>query len=167
MEARAIHRYVGTSPRKMRLVIDLIRGQGVEQALSMLHFSPKHASKTAEKVLRSALSNLQNKDESGRVDPSSVYVKEAFVDGGAMMKRISPAPMGRAYRIRKRSNHITIVVAQRPVKQAVPATPKKVKEVKEPQQAPEPVAPKAAKPKRAAKEKATGATKTARRTKKS
>lgn len=131
MEGRAIHRYIGTSPRKMRLVIDLIRGQGVEQALSMLHFSPKHASKTAEKVLRSALSNLQNKDESGRVDPSTVFVKEAFVDGGATMKRISPAPMGRAYRIRKRSNHITIVVALRPTKAAPPAPAKKVKEVKE------------------------------------
>lgn len=167
MEARAIHRYIGTSPRKMRLVIDLIRGQGVEQALSMLHFTPKHAAKAAEKVLRSALSNLQNKDESGRVDPSTVYVKEAFVDGGAMMKRISPAPMGRAYRIRKRSNHVTIVVAQRPVKQAAPAQLKKVKELKEPQQAPEAPAPKAAKPKRASKEKAAGASKTARRTKKS
>ena len=167
MEARAIHRYVGTSPRKMRLVIDLIRGQGVEQALSMLHFSPKHAAKAAEKVLRSAISNLQNKDESGRVDPSTVYVKEAFVDGGAMMKRISPAPMGRAYRIRKRSNHITIVVAQRPLKQAAAPAPKKVKEVKEPQQATEAVAPKAAKPKRPSKEKSAGASTTARRTKKS
>lgn len=170
MEARAIHRYIGTSPRKMRLVIDLIRGQGVEQALSMLHFSPKHAAKAAEKVLRSAISNLQNKDESGRVDPSTVYVKEAFVDGGAMMKRISPAPMGRAYRIRKRSNHITIVVAQRPVKQAAAPAPKKVKEVKEvkePQAAPEASAPKAAKPKRASKEKSAGAPTTKRRTKKS
>ena len=167
MEARAIHRYVGTSPRKMRLVIDLIRGQGVEQALSMLHFSPKHAAKAAEKVLRSAISNLQNKDESGRVDPSTVYVKEAFVDGGAMMKRISPAPMGRAYRIRKRSNHITIVVAQRPLKQAAAPAPKKVKEMKEPQQATEAPAPKAAKPKRPSKEKSAGASTTARRTKKS
>lgn len=167
MEARAIHRYIGTSPRKMRLVIDLIRGQGVEQALSMLHFSPKHAAKAAEKVLRSALSNLQNKDESGRVDPSAVYVKEAFVDGGAMMKRISPAPMGRAYRIRKRSNHITIVVAQRPMKQAAPPAPKKVKEVKEPQATAEAAQPKSASPKRTSKTKTTGAAKTARRTKKS
>jgi large subunit ribosomal protein L22 len=151
MEARAIHRYIGTSPRKMRLVIDLIRGQGVEQALSMLHFSPKHAAKTAEKVLRSALSNLQNKDDSGRVDPAMVFVKEAFVDGGAMMKRISPAPMGRAYRIRKRSNHITIVVAQRPAKGAAPAAPKKVKEAKAEAAAPEAGAQKAAKPARKAK----------------
>lgn len=110
MEARAIHRYIGTSPRKMRLVIDLIRGKSVDEALHILHFSPKHASKVAEKVLRSAVSNLQNKDESGRVDPEAMMVKEAFVDVGMVMKRISPAPMGRAYRIRKRSNHITIVV---------------------------------------------------------
>lgn len=113
MEARAINRYVGTSPRKMRLVIDLIRGKGVDEALNLLHFVPKHAAKTAEKVLRSAISNFQNKEESGRVDTATLYVKEAFVDGGPMLKRISPAPMGRAYRIRKRSNHITIVIAQR------------------------------------------------------
>lgn len=110
MEARAINRYIGTSPRKMRLVIDLIRGKSVDDALHLLHFSPKHAAKTAEKVLRSAVSNLQNKDEGGRLEPSDMIVKEAFVDGGMMMKRISPAPMGRAYRIRKRSNHVTIVV---------------------------------------------------------
>jgi large subunit ribosomal protein L22 len=130
MEARAIHRYIGTSPRKMRLIIDLIRGQGVEQALTMLHFSPKHGANTAEKVLRSAISNLQNKDETGRVDTSGVFVKEAFVDGGATMKRISPAPMGRAYRIRKRSNHITIVVAQRPERQVAAAPAKKAKQTK-------------------------------------
>jgi large subunit ribosomal protein L22 len=111
MEAKAINRYIGTSPRKMRLVIDLIRGKAVDQALHLLHFSPKHAAKTAEKVLRSAVSNLQNKDQGGRLEPSDMIVKEAFVDGGMMMKRISPAPMGRAYRIRKRSNHVTIVVS--------------------------------------------------------
>jgi len=111
MEARAINRYIGTSPRKMRLVIDLIRGKRVGEALHILHFSPKHASKVAEKVLRSAVSNLQNKDEGGRIDPEDMTVKEAFVDVGMTMKRISPAPMGRAYRIRKRSNHVTIVVA--------------------------------------------------------
>ena len=111
MEAKAINRYIGTSPRKMRLVIDLIRGKAVDHALHLLHFSPKHAAKTAEKVLRSAVSNLQNKDEGGRLEPADMVVKEAFVDGGMMMKRISPAPMGRAYRIRKRSNHVTIIVA--------------------------------------------------------
>ncbi|MEX2115605.1 MAG: 50S ribosomal protein L22 [Bacteroidota bacterium] len=113
MEAQAVNRYVGTSPRKMRLVIDLIRGRGVEEALNTLHFTPKHAARTAEKALRSAISNFQNKDEAGRVDTAELFVKTAFVDGGPVLKRISPAPMGRAYRIRKRSNHITIVVARR------------------------------------------------------
>jgi large subunit ribosomal protein L22 len=97
----------------MRLVIDLIRGKGVEEALSMLHFVPKHAAKTAEKVLRSAISNYQNKDEAGRVDTSTLFIKSVFVDGGPTAKRVLPAPMGRAFRVRKRSNHITMVIAQR------------------------------------------------------
>ncbi len=83
----------------------------MDEALHLLHFSPKHASKVAEKVLRSAVSNLQNKDQGGRLEPEQMFVKSCSVDGGLVMKRISPAPMGRAYRIRKRSNHITIVVA--------------------------------------------------------
>ena len=120
MEAKAINRYIGSSPRKMRLVIDLIRGRNVEEALSILHFTPKHAARDAEQVLRSAISNLQNKDESGRVDTSKVFVKIAFVDGGPVQKRISPAPMGRAYRIRKRSNHLTIIVAQQEEKKTAP-----------------------------------------------
>lgn len=110
MEARALNRYIGSSPRKMRLVVDLIRGKSVDEALHILHFSPQHAARVAEKVLRSAVSNLQNKDAAGRIDPADMVVKTAAVDGGMTMKRISPAPMGRAYRIRKRSNHITIVV---------------------------------------------------------
>jgi large subunit ribosomal protein L22 len=121
MEARAISRYIPTSPRKMRLVIDSIRGKAVNDALHILHFSPKHAAKAAEKVLRSAVANLQNKDEAGRMEPSDLIVKEAFVDGGMVIKRISPAPMGRAYRIRKRSNHITIVVASKPAKAVQPS----------------------------------------------
>jgi large subunit ribosomal protein L22 len=116
LEARAIHRYVNSSPRKMRLVIDLIRGKSVPEAISILHFSPKHASKVAEKVLRSAVSNIQNKDESGRVEHDSLFVKEAFVNGGPSLKRMLPAPMGRAYPILKRSNHVTIIVAQKEVK---------------------------------------------------
>jgi large subunit ribosomal protein L22 len=134
MEARAINRYIGSSPRKMRLVIDLIRGKSVDEALHILHFSPKHASKIAEKVLRSAVSNLQNKDEAGRVDPGELVVKQAYVDGGMTMKRISPAPMGRAYRIRKRSNHVTIVVAvKEPVKRAAgKAAPAKKSEPRHP-----------------------------------
>jgi large subunit ribosomal protein L22 len=113
MEARAINRYVSSSPRKMRLVVDLIRGKAVEEALTTLHFSPKHSAKVAEKTLRSAVSNLQNKNESGRVNVETLFVKEAYVDAGPTLKRMLPAPMGRAYRVRKRSNHVTIVVAQK------------------------------------------------------
>src|SRR5437867_8536778 len=109
LEARAINRYINSSPRKMRLVVDLIRGKAVPEALSILHFSPKHASRIAEKVLRSAVSNLQQKDEANRVEAESLYVKTVFVDCGPGMKRMMPAPMGRAYRIVKRSNHLTIV----------------------------------------------------------
>ncbi len=111
MEAKAIHRYIGSSPRKMRLVIDLIRGVSVDKALEFLHFNPKHASRDAEKVLRSAVANLMNKDEATRIEPEELFVKEAFVNQGPTLKRISPAPMGRAYRIKKRSCHVTIVVA--------------------------------------------------------
>ncbi len=127
LEAKAINRYLGSSPRKMRLVIDLIRGKSVDQALSILHFSTKHPAKIAEKVLRSAVSNLHNKDEGGRLETNEMYVKTAFVDEGASMKRMLPAPMGRAFRMLKRSNHVTIVVAQKQqkVKKASPPKPKK------------------------------------------
>ncbi len=111
MEAKAVQKYIGLSPRKMRLVVDLIRGKSVDHALEILHFSPKHASKDVEKALRSAVSNLLNRDEATRVEPEDMIVKEVFVDGGPTLKRISPAPMGRAYRIRKRSCHLTVVVA--------------------------------------------------------
>ncbi|HET53860.1 MAG TPA: 50S ribosomal protein L22 [Ignavibacteria bacterium] len=110
MEAKATHRYISSSPRKMRLVVDLIRGKSVEQAIEILHFNPKHASKDAEKVLRSAVANLYNKSEDEKVDIAKLVVKEAFVNQGPTLKRMLPAPMGRAYRIRKRSNHLTVVV---------------------------------------------------------
>jgi len=111
MEAKATHRYIGSSPRKMRLVVDLIRGKSVNEAIEVLHFNPKHASRYAEKVLRSAVSNLFNKNEEEHYETSDLVVKEVFVNQGPTVKRISPAPMGRAYRVRKRSNHLTIVVA--------------------------------------------------------
>lgn len=95
----------------MRLVIDLIRGKSVDEAMELLHFNPKHAAKDAEGVLRSAVSNLFNKDEESRHEPSDLYVKEAYVNQGPSLKRLLPAPMGRAFRVRKRSNHLTIVVA--------------------------------------------------------
>ena len=111
MEAKAVQRFIGSSPRKMRLIVDLIRGKSVDHALDILHYSPKHASKDVEKALRSAVSNLLNKDDATRVEPEDMLVKEVFVDNGPILKRISPAPMGRAYRIRKRSCHLTVVVA--------------------------------------------------------
>lgn len=110
MEARAVHKFLGSSPRKMRLVIDLIRGLSVDKALEILHFSPKHASKDAEKVLRSAVANFMSRDETTRVEPEDLYIKDIFVDNGPMLKRIQPAPMGRAYRVRKRACHLTIIV---------------------------------------------------------
>jgi large subunit ribosomal protein L22 len=108
----------------MRLVIDLIRGKSVDEALHILHYSTKHASRVAEKVLRSAVANLQNKDDAGRIEPAGMVVKTAFVDSGMSMKRILPAPMGRAFRMRKRSNHVTIVVAAKEEK-AKPVQPTK------------------------------------------
>ncbi|MCW8805756.1 MAG: 50S ribosomal protein L22 [Ignavibacteriaceae bacterium] len=113
MEARAVNRFIGSSPRKMRLVIDLIRGESVDKALEVLHFSPKHSSKDAERTLRSAVSNLINKEDSARVEPTDLFVKEAYVNVGPTLKRISAAPQGRAYRIRKRSCHLTIIVAKK------------------------------------------------------
>lgn len=110
MEARAVAKYIRSSPRKMRLVIDMIRGKSAAEALTILRFSPKTASKVAEMTLRSAIANLQN-NEGSYAKPEQMVVKEVFVNQGATLKRISPAPMGRAYRIRKRSNHLTIVVS--------------------------------------------------------
>lgn len=99
-----------TSPRKMRLVADLVRGQKAETALSILKFSPKEASRRLETLLLSAISNWQAKNEDASIEDAGLFVKEIRVDGGAMLKRLRPAPQGRAHRIRKRSNHVTIVV---------------------------------------------------------
>jgi large subunit ribosomal protein L22 len=99
-----------TSPRKMRLMADLIRGMEVEKALSVLKYSPKECSARLEKLLRSAISNWQSKNEGERIEDKKLIVKEIFVDGGAMLKRLRPAPQGRGYRIRKRSNHVTLVL---------------------------------------------------------
>lgn len=99
-----------TSPRKMRLIADMIRGQEVNRALDLLRFNTKEASKKMEKLLLSAISNWQNKNEQSRLEDSRLVVKEVFVDQGRTLKRLRPAPQGRAYRIRKRSNHVTIVI---------------------------------------------------------
>ncbi len=110
METRAVKKYLRSSPRKMRLVVDLIRGKNASEAFDILRFTNKIVAKDVENVLRSAISNLSNFEDGKTFAPEKVWVKEAFVNQGATMKRISPAPMGRAYRIRKRSNHLTIVV---------------------------------------------------------
>ena len=102
-----------TSPRKMRLIADLIRGMGVEKALAELKLNPKEASNRMEKLLLSALANWEAKNDGKRMDQESLYIAEVKVDGGRMLKRIQPAPQGRAHRIRKRSNHVTLVVDSR------------------------------------------------------
>ena len=99
-----------TSPRKARLMADLVRGKDVEYALNVLKYSKKESSEKIRKLLLSAIANWQTKNESQRVEDSGLYVKEIFVDGGAMMRRMRTAPKGMGYRIRKRSNHITVVV---------------------------------------------------------
>ena len=99
-----------TSPRKMRLVADLVRGQKAEKALQILRFSSKEASRRLEKLIVSAIANWQAKNEDADVEEANLFIKEIRVDGGSMLKRLRPAPQGRAHRIRKRSNHVTVVV---------------------------------------------------------
>lgn len=109
-KAIAILRDYPTSPRKMRLVADTIRGVEVNKAMGLLRYSKKHASIPMEKLLKSAITNWEAKNEGQRLEDTPLCVKEIYVDGGRMLKRIQPAPQGRAHRIRKRSNHVTIVV---------------------------------------------------------
>jgi large subunit ribosomal protein L22 len=99
-----------TSPRKMRLVADLVRGAEVEKALAILRFSTKEASRRLEKLLLSAIANWQAKNEEVNIEDVELFVKEITVDSGRMLKRLRPAPQGRAHRIRKRSNHVTLVL---------------------------------------------------------
>ncbi|MFD2891092.1 50S ribosomal protein L22 [Flavobacterium chuncheonense] len=99
-----------TSPRKMRLVADLVRGKKVELALNILRFNSKEASRKVEKLLLSAIANWQAKNADASIEEAGLFVKEIRVDGGMMLKRLRPAPQGRAHRIRKRSNHVTIVL---------------------------------------------------------
>lgn len=111
MEAVAKLNNCPTSPRKMRLVVDLIRGKKVEEAFNTLRFNnKKESAHRVEKLLRSAIANWEQKNTGSRAENSELYVKTIFVDGGAMMKRVLPAPQGRAHRIRKRSNHVTLIV---------------------------------------------------------
>mgnify|MGYP003572243520 FL=1 len=107
---------VPTSPRKMRLVADLVRGMDADKALYVLQFSPKEASRRLYKLLLSAIANWKEKNEGSRIEESRLYIKEVFVDSGRMLKRVQPAPQGRAHRIRKRSNHVTLIVDDRMAK---------------------------------------------------
>jgi large subunit ribosomal protein L22 len=135
-----------TSPRKMRLVADLIRGVDVDKALAILKFNSKEASGRLEKLLLSAISNWQQKNEGSRVEDSSLFVKTIMVDSAAQLKRFRPAPQGRAYRIRKRSNHVTLIIDSRnAVAAAKLETPKA--EVAETPAATKPAAKKATAPK--------------------
>ena len=113
MEAVARLRNYPTSPRKMRLLADLIRGVDVEEALNTLKFSTKDPSVPMEKLLLSAVANWRVKNEGVDVAEAKLYVKTIFVDGGRVLKRMRPAPQGRAYRVRKRSNHVTLFVDSR------------------------------------------------------
>ncbi|MBC8319948.1 MAG: 50S ribosomal protein L22 [Bacteroidetes bacterium] len=106
-------RNVPTSPRKMRIVADLIRGMNVENAMSVLQHTSKEAAGRLYKLLRSAIANWEVKNEGKRVEDNQLYVKEISVDGGRMLKRIQPAPQGRAHRIRKRSNHVTLILGNK------------------------------------------------------
>jgi large subunit ribosomal protein L22 len=107
---QAILRNCPTSPRKMRLVTDLISGMEVNKALDVLKFSSQEASRRLEKLLLSAIANWQSKNEGIRVEDSNLFVKLIHVDGGRSLKRLQTAPQGRAYRIKKRSNHVTLVL---------------------------------------------------------
>jgi large subunit ribosomal protein L22 len=109
MEAVAKLKDYPTGPRKMRLLADVIRGMEVEKALAILEFHPQHNAVPLAKLLKSAISNWEQKNSANAAD-GSLVVKTVFVDGGRVLKRMRPAPQGRGYRVRKRSNHVTIIV---------------------------------------------------------
>ncbi|PWB80410.1 MAG: 50S ribosomal protein L22 [Candidatus Methylomirabilota bacterium] len=111
MECRAVGRYIGIPPRKARLVVDLIRGRGISQALDTMKYTRKYAARVIEKILKSAIANAQHNHGAKNID--RLFVKEAFVDQGPTIKRFRPRAMGRANPIKKRSSHITIVLTEK------------------------------------------------------
>ncbi|MDP4219503.1 MAG: 50S ribosomal protein L22 [Bacteroidota bacterium] len=146
-QAVAKKKNIQSSPVKMRLVLDHIRGKKVPEALATLHFMTNKASLVAEQTLRSAIANFQLKDENRGIDVEDLFISQCYSDGGPMLKRIMPAPMGRAFRVRKRSNHLTIFVSDR-----LPGAKKIVKaETEQKAEAPAP----AAAPKKTARKKTT------------
>ena len=156
MEAVAKLRNYPTSPRKMRLLADLIRGLKVDKALTILEHSPKHPAVPMRKLVLSAINNWKQKNEGA--DEGELLVKTIMVDGGRMLKRMRPAPQGRGYRVRKRSNHVTLIVDTKAVKTAAPPVVKEtVTEVAE--EAPKKVAKKTDAKKPATKKETTKKTK--------
>lgn len=127
MEAIAKLKNVPTSPRKMRLVADLVRGMRVSQALGVLKFEPNQGAARVEKLLLSAIANWQAKNPDVKIEEADLYIKTIFVDGGRILKRLRPAPQGRAHRIRKRSNHVTLIVDSRSADTSSKATKKENK----------------------------------------
>ena len=111
MEARAMARNIRGSARKYRQVVDLIKGKSVQEALDILQFVPKAAARPLEKIVRSAVANAVNMDDSGEMDAENLYLKTVSVDGGPIQKRIYYGPRGMASRMKKRSSHITVVVS--------------------------------------------------------
>ena len=107
MEARAVARYIRISPRKVRLVIDLVRGKKVDEALAILEFTPKRAAKVVKKLIQSAVANAEQNPD---VDVDNLYIKRIYADEGPTLKRIRPRAVGRAYLIRKRTSHITVIL---------------------------------------------------------
>ena len=121
-----------TSPRKMRLIADLIRGERVSRALNILRYDAKHPSAKMEKLLLSAINNWESKNTDVKLEEADLFIKEVFVDGGRILKRLRPAPQGRAHRVRKRSNHVTLVVDRMPAEaKSEKKTEKAVKETNE------------------------------------
>lgn len=128
MEAVAKLRNVPTSPRKMRLVAGLVRGKQVNYALNVLKFHSNHGAEKIEKLLLSAIANWQAKNEDVKIEDAELYVKEIKVDAGKMLKRLRPAPQGRGHRIRKRSNHVTLIVDAKTEENQVSASAKALTE---------------------------------------
>ena len=116
MEAVAKLRNYPTGPRKMRLLADVIRGMQVEKALGILEHHPQHSATPLAKLLRSAISNWEQKNSDKSAADANLIVKTVFVDGGRVLKRMRPAPQGRGYRVRKRSNHVTVIVDEKAIK---------------------------------------------------
>ena len=110
MESKAIAKYIHQSPYKVRKTLDSVRGLSIDEALNYLHFSPEKAATVIEKTIKSAVSNLINENEGADVDQNSLMLKEAYVDGGPVMKRFRAASMGRASRLRRPTSHLTVVI---------------------------------------------------------